>query len=202
MPSKTAGATAKCGFTLTELAIVLGIIGLILGAIWTAASKVYANNRVTKSVNEVLAVVGSVRNTYAGRGVVSAAPSVELTSAGVNFGWFPSDMVQTNPVCATDGLTTCPVTVWNSEMLVYGNWAGGGAPATPAKFEIYIVGNGGIPAKECPAFMAAVVQQAAASGLDFIYSDATGGVAVTTATSLTISQITSCSANVLLEFTL
>ena len=191
------------GFTLTELAIVLGIIGLILGAIWTAAAKVYANNRVTKGVNEVLALVSGVRGTYGSRGVIATTPS-DLTGAGISFGWYFTDMIQTNSLCAAlDGSTTCPFSPWNSEMRLLGDYPVNGAPAAPNQMEVLIqttapsaVGN------DCPAFMAAIVQQAAASGLNWITSNA-GALTITTSTPVTSSQIASCSGNnIILQFSL
>jgi len=52
------------GFTLTEIAIVLGIMGLILGAIWTAASAVYSNRRSEEAQIAVLQAVQAVRVLY------------------------------------------------------------------------------------------------------------------------------------------
>lgn len=56
---------AKRGFTLTEIAIVLGIIGLILGAIWVAAAAVYNNLRVSKATTQLLQITQNVRALYA-----------------------------------------------------------------------------------------------------------------------------------------
>src|SRR6202000_3454343 len=58
-------AKRKRGFTLTEIAIVLGIIGLILGAIWAAASSVYANLKANAAQQGVLAAAQAVRSLYA-----------------------------------------------------------------------------------------------------------------------------------------
>src|SRR5271168_1816583 len=55
----------KRGFTLTEIAIVLGIIGLILGAIWVAAAAVYNNLRTSRATTELLTIAQNVRATYA-----------------------------------------------------------------------------------------------------------------------------------------
>ena len=51
----------KKGFTLTEIAIVLGIIGLILGAIWVAAASVYQNQRIGHANTALLHTAQSVR---------------------------------------------------------------------------------------------------------------------------------------------
>ena len=53
------------GFTLTEIAIVLGIIGLILGAIWVAAAAVYNNMRVATANTELLQITQAMRAMYA-----------------------------------------------------------------------------------------------------------------------------------------
>src|SRR3984957_16106234 len=58
------------GFTLTEIAIVLGIIGLILGAIWVAAAAVYNNMRTSKTTTELLDVAQNLRGMYATAGTV------------------------------------------------------------------------------------------------------------------------------------
>jgi prepilin-type N-terminal cleavage/methylation domain-containing protein len=43
-------------FTLTELAIVLGVIGLILSAIWVAAGTVSEKNRINQAFQELQAI--------------------------------------------------------------------------------------------------------------------------------------------------
>jgi prepilin-type N-terminal cleavage/methylation domain-containing protein len=52
------------GFTLTEIAIVLGVMGMILGAIWGAASTVYSNKKTTAALQEILAIVANMRGLY------------------------------------------------------------------------------------------------------------------------------------------
>ena len=53
------------GFTLTEIAIVLGIIGLILGAIWGAASAVYSNKKNSDAEQGITASTQAVRSLFA-----------------------------------------------------------------------------------------------------------------------------------------
>jgi len=81
----------KKGFTLTEIAIVLGIMGLILGAIWTAAAGVYSNQKEAKLQSEVLTVVQGVRSLYA-TSTVGDIAGTNITTTLINAGIFPSDM--------------------------------------------------------------------------------------------------------------
>jgi len=77
------------GFTLTEIAIVLGIMGLILGAIWVAASAVYTNMRVSAQTRDIIALSQGVRQLYANQGVMDAITTANLIQSGA----VPSDMI-------------------------------------------------------------------------------------------------------------
>ncbi|MFA6280848.1 MAG: type 4 pilus major pilin [Bdellovibrionales bacterium] len=89
------------GFTLTEAAIVLGIVGLILGAIWVAAAAVYTNLRTSTTSNQLLQMVQSVRSLHATQNTVDAGltgmatGSLQIAKAG----GIPKDMLDnpTNP---------------------------------------------------------------------------------------------------------
>jgi prepilin-type N-terminal cleavage/methylation domain-containing protein len=95
----------KRGFTLTEIAIVLGIIGLILGAIWVAASAVYTNMRTSKATTELLTIAQNVRAMYATSATVDPLadmPAAFAASTAGNknatylaAGVFPSDTLMT-----------------------------------------------------------------------------------------------------------
>lgn len=65
IPAQASAKRQNKGFTLTEIAIVLGIMGLILGAIWVAASGVYANQRVNSANTAVMQIAQGVRALYA-----------------------------------------------------------------------------------------------------------------------------------------
>lgn len=78
------------GFTLTEAAIVLGIVGLILGAIWVAAAAVYNNLRVGTTSNQLLSMVQNIRSMHATQQTVDPALT-ELAIARA--GGIPSDMI-------------------------------------------------------------------------------------------------------------
>ncbi|MGE4352086.1 MAG: type 4 pilus major pilin [Bdellovibrionales bacterium] len=78
------------GFTLTEAAIVLGIMGLILGAIWVAAAAVYNNLRVTTTSNQLLQVVQSIRSMHATQQTVDSGINSLLVAKA---GGIPKDMI-------------------------------------------------------------------------------------------------------------
>ena len=85
--------SSRRGFTLTELAIVLGIIGTILGGIWTAASMAHSSQIVDTSARQVVTIAQNIRSFYSGR--TQIAPSLvgtEATTLLANAGVFPPDM--------------------------------------------------------------------------------------------------------------
>jgi Tfp pilus assembly protein PilE len=86
----TAETTRRRGFTLTEAAIVLGIVGLILGAIWVAAAAVYNNMRVQKANTALLTAAQTVRSLHATQNAIAAGTEDQWVAAGV----WPTDWVR------------------------------------------------------------------------------------------------------------
>lgn len=91
----------KKGFTLTEVAIVLGIVGLILGSIWVAAAAVYKNMRVSTTSNQILQIAQSIRAMHATSLVIDTNVT---TKALAQAGAIPKDMLDnaTDPTVARD----------------------------------------------------------------------------------------------------
>jgi len=109
------------GFTLTEAAIVLGIVGLILGAIWVAAAAVYKNMRVTRTTEQILNIVQNMRSLHATQTSVGTTATAALTAALAQAGVFPKDM--------TD-MTTTPPTItnaWNGAVTIASAQSSGGS---------------------------------------------------------------------------
>ena len=192
-------AASRRGFTLTELAIVLGIIGLILGAIWTAASKVYANNRVAKSVQQVLAIASGVRGLYTGKGTFPTG-GADLTTAMASFGVYPSDMLQT--ACpAASGVTysPCPVDVWGTGAVTIGTQTGwNGAPVNAQRFEIRYFDP---TMKDCPAFLGQMLNQATQANMTWAYATGAAGD-LTSPTTDAMTNASGCTGAVVMQFSL
>jgi len=150
---------SRRGFTLTEIAIVLGIVGLILGAIWTAAAHVYQQKKVNQEVQDIQDIVQSVRSLYATRGVIGAVEC--MNTLLVNSGSLPSNIVTPGPA------GVCGAAVHNSwgESVDVGSQTGwGGLPVSPNDFEILV----GFPQQtmssaECVAVLSSIAGSSAAS---------------------------------------
>ncbi len=91
MISKHIPSQARKGFTLTEIAIVLGIMGLILGAIWTAASSVYTNQRTAHAQTAILQIAQGIRSLYAASANTGYAQEL-ITNQMNNAGVIPADL--------------------------------------------------------------------------------------------------------------
>ncbi len=107
------------GFTLTELAIVLGVVGTLLASIWTAAGMVNQNNKTQMAVNEVAFIVSGYRSLYGAHGVDSTNNNDDVTCIGVSNGYFPAQMIPGGSgscTCDSNGVTqsscTFPVNPW------------------------------------------------------------------------------------------
>jgi len=79
-------------FTLTELAIVLGIIGTILAVIWVAAAAVYENNHTARASEQVMQIITGFKSIY-GASRVNIADWTDITSLAINNQFLPADMI-------------------------------------------------------------------------------------------------------------
>jgi type II secretory pathway pseudopilin PulG len=186
-------------FTLTEIAIVLGVMGMILGAIWGAASTVYANKKTTSALQDILAIVANVRGLYT-NGQIPGGAQI-LSAPLLNSGQIPSNMIGS---CAGSawgavygGTAGCIFDPWGTQIVVGSQEGWWGVPAKSNAFEIdfYNLTNA-----QCAAFAMQLIQQAAANGLATFYSDTTGVIQILPTTSPTVVQ--NCSGAVNIQFTL
>ncbi len=93
IPETTVRRQSKKGFTLTEIAIVLGIMGLVLGAIWVAASGVYNNLRVNNATTAVMQIAQGVRALYATSATTGYTSVTNMTSSLITAHAVPNNLV-------------------------------------------------------------------------------------------------------------
>ncbi|NDE89690.1 MAG: hypothetical protein EB059_00905 [Alphaproteobacteria bacterium] len=93
--SSRTNISKEAGFNLIEAAIVLGIVGLIIGGIWAAASSAYENMRQQATSKNLLSLASNIRNFYAQSAtdpVLADFGSEQLYQQGL----VPSDMLAGN----------------------------------------------------------------------------------------------------------
>jgi len=140
------------GFTLTEIAIVLGIIGLILGAIWVAASSVYSNQKVAKANTEQLTIAQGVRSLFATASTTGAADVTTIagaaagTTAMCNAGVFPLDIVT---ACATPAVGN----PWVAGSATAGTFFLYGSITAAGAGDAFVVTMTGVPQAACIAML-------------------------------------------------
>jgi prepilin-type N-terminal cleavage/methylation domain-containing protein len=114
LPGRT---SRRKGFTLTEIAIVMGIIGIVLAAIWTISATVMANNKVTIALQETTFIVEGYRGLYNLRGIPAAA-ATDVTCAGVIDGFFPPAMGSSAASCVTGTTASYPQDPWTDPIMI------------------------------------------------------------------------------------
>lgn len=88
------GSRKTRGFTLTEVAIVMGVVGLILGGIWIAAAAVYTNHRVNTAYTQVMRIVQGTRALYASQALFPVSQQgTNITNNLKQAGIIPKDMI-------------------------------------------------------------------------------------------------------------
>ena len=82
------------GFTLTELTIVLGVAGLIIGAIWSATATVMNHKRAYLATQQIGTVVQNIREYYMNaQGIPGCGvEGFDFTSTLDSNGLFPNEM--------------------------------------------------------------------------------------------------------------
>lgn len=71
----------RSGFSLIEAAIVLGVVGLVIGGIWVAATAVQQKMALNQTVELVNRSVDEIRKTEKPRRTVTPSQTLPVTSA-------------------------------------------------------------------------------------------------------------------------
>jgi type II secretory pathway pseudopilin PulG len=156
------------GFTLTEIAIVLGIMGLILGAIWVAASGVYNNQKVSKANTELMTIAQGVRAMYSTQTAVDTAAGTDESGALATGGVFPNDIVIAG--AAAEPYANGPWT--GSSIRVFSSTVTNTGDAFQIEFA-------DVPPSACIQLETAVTGPGRDSGLSYVDAQATAGTYIT-----------------------
>lgn len=81
------------GFNLIEAAIVLGIVGLILGGVFAAWGVVAGQQRIRKAYDMTTIIVQQVRSTYATRSSLDSVTGAVFTNALINAEIIPNEWI-------------------------------------------------------------------------------------------------------------
>ena len=93
------------GFNLIESAFVLGIVGIVLGAIWYAAASYYENYKVNKTVEGILTIMRNTKNLVSLREALAqwGYAGTNVTSDAIKLNVFPQDWVNNKKIYAPSG---------------------------------------------------------------------------------------------------
>ena len=86
------------GFSLVEAAIVLGVVGLVVGGIWVSAAKFYEDYKVNKTVNDITLIVKKIQGLISIADDFALGNLYVLTNTVLQAGAFPKDWIDGSTV--------------------------------------------------------------------------------------------------------
>lgn len=96
----------KKGFSLVEAAIVLGVVGFVLGGIWYAAAKFYEDYKVNKTVDSVETIARNFQDLISIRiasAITGGYSYFDVSKSLFDAGVFPKDFTYGKPFCCLSG---------------------------------------------------------------------------------------------------
>lgn len=85
--------TQRSAFSLIEAAIVLGVIGLVLGGIWIATSSMSDSRKITNTARAILQVASAAKANIPAS-MWSNSSSQDITTTAISMGLIPKDFIQ------------------------------------------------------------------------------------------------------------
>lgn len=88
------------GFSLVEAAIVLAVVGLVLGGIWVAAAAMYENYKVNKTVQDIFFIASNIQNSISIKDAntllsLTSINSLLIASKAVPSDWIKNENLET-----------------------------------------------------------------------------------------------------------
>lgn len=87
------GKTKRRGFNLIEAAIVLGVVGAVIGTIWVMAAAMMESYKVNKTVEGLFFAIRNAQKTLSSREIMNLS-STTLNSFAINSKIFPENWVK------------------------------------------------------------------------------------------------------------
>ncbi len=160
------------GFNLIEAAIVLGVVGLVIGGIWVAAAAVQENMRNGDASKGLIQIVQNVRNLYYGQTPTATATiTTDLISANA----IPANFISNS---------TTAINPWNGSVAVR---ITGASAAAYDQIQIDYVS---VPKSSCIALTSQNTNISTGTGLASIIIDATTGGTDATITTFPLTPTT------------
>jgi type II secretory pathway pseudopilin PulG len=167
--SKVVNRKSKRGFNLIEAAIVLGVVGLVIGGIWVAAAAVQQNLREADASKGLIQIVQNVRNLYYGQ-----TPTATAT--------ITTDLIASNAIPANFvSNSTTAVNPWNGSVAVR---------ITGASFDQIQIDYVSVPKSSCISLVSKNTNISTGTGLASIIIDATTGGTDATVTTFPLTPTT------------
>jgi hypothetical protein len=106
--------SGRDAFSLAEVAIVMGVAGIILAGLWSYVSTGMENARIEKAKEEIFAIVQNIRGYYGGQAGMPTLTTDLITAQLAAAGIFPDDILRSNNNChQMPGLPRlCPDDPW------------------------------------------------------------------------------------------
>ena len=102
-------SSRRKGFSLVEMAIVVAVIGTVIGVVWIAGESTYQKQRVNDAVTELQTISQNLLNIMTGRSFTSF--TVNYTQNAITSGIIPSQYVN-SPTAANTPWSTGGLTIW------------------------------------------------------------------------------------------
>ena len=112
--SKAIAHKTRMGFNLIEAAIVLAVVGGVIGGIWVSAAAVYENHKVNKTVEGLALVADNIQRLFSEADAIAInsgpSPVTPAQAAALVSYLFPEDWV------TSDGIAYSPIGIRSDEI--------------------------------------------------------------------------------------